>query len=324
MAQSQIRIPTIEELKAAQVSRTPGFDPSALTNAYITGTTLQDTVAQRALAQRQAEEDLKKEIMAAKEMAAQKKRAQEYRENPVLSQASKLLPEESAKQQLQQMFQEKQAPQRADNLKQILQVGDRTVGITYGGEMKDIPLGGRAQPLVAPKLPAASTEKLAELGQVADKLHRAKALFEESKLPDGSSPLVGIMDNAMGRTAEFVGSPDAKTTEFRTLVTNNINQQIKAITGAQLSEPEAQRIMKALPSLNLGDAAFEQRLKDAITITEDVIKQKQAAYSSFSGVPNVLPERKMEQPTGNAGMWDQTKESRYQELMRKKQQGTLR
>jgi hypothetical protein len=66
---SQINIPTIEELKAAFMAPKSDFDPSKATAQYATGMTLQDTIAAKALERQKAEEDLKKEIQAAKDAA---------------------------------------------------------------------------------------------------------------------------------------------------------------------------------------------------------------------------------------------------------------
>jgi hypothetical protein len=74
MAQSQIRVPSIEELKAAAQNRQSTFDPAAMTKGFAQGMTLEDTIAQKSLDRQKAEEDLKKEIMAAK-MGAQQQQA---------------------------------------------------------------------------------------------------------------------------------------------------------------------------------------------------------------------------------------------------------
>lgn len=305
--------PTIEELMRAFSVPSPDFDPRQISQGAIAGGDLAATI----LARKQGQEDRSKKL--ADEIARVKKQrsltGEISKRSPLAGKASDLIPDEAAKQILQLEFDEKGKQQakneRPDNIKQILQVGDRTIGVTYGGQIKDIPLGGRAEPLVRPSLPAAESRGLSELGQVAEKLKQAKAIFDKSVTRDpvsgrttSDSPLVGVVDNVLARANEFTGNPDTDTTTFRTLVTNNINQQIKAITGAQLSEAEAQRIMKALPSMNLNTAAFDQRLQDAIKITEDIIKEKQAAFSAgYSNVPNVLAPGNAAPaaPAGNPG-----------------------
>lgn len=320
----------IRRMLDAQANPVADFDPTAITKAATNGLDLANTIQTR----KQSQEDRIKKLA---EEIEKTKRGQSLvgeisKRSPLAGKAADVNQDEAAKQVLQLEFDEKAKQslknERPDNLKQILQVGDRTIGVTYGGQIKDIPLGGRAQPLVAPQLPAVQAGDMAQLGQVVKKLQRAKQLFDASKTPTGESPLVGLMDNALNRAKEFAGNPDVEATEFRTLITNNINQQIKAITGAQLSEAEAQRIMKALPSMNLGEAAFEQRLKDAIKVTEDIIREKQGAFSGFSGVPNILPGNEgTPLPAGNpgsSGLSPEQRRARIAELKAKQAQGTLR
>lgn len=75
MAQSQIRQPSLEELRAAFQAPQGQFDPSKITEAYATGATLADTIASKKLAREKAEQDLKKQIFDLTE--AQNKKAEE-------------------------------------------------------------------------------------------------------------------------------------------------------------------------------------------------------------------------------------------------------
>lgn len=88
MAQSQIRQPSLEELRAAFAHPQGQFNPADITQAFATGSTLADTIASKALARQKAEQDLKKEIFDVTE--AQNKKAEEDKaaqllQNPVTS-----------------------------------------------------------------------------------------------------------------------------------------------------------------------------------------------------------------------------------------------
>lgn len=56
--------------------------------------------------------------------------------------------------------------------------------------------------------------------------------------------------------------------KLRTVLGSAINDYIKAITGAQMSEPEARRIMKALPKPGSADEAFLPALQEVMKITK--------------------------------------------------------
>jgi hypothetical protein len=56
--------------------------------------------------------------------------------------------------------------------------------------------------------------------------------------------------------------------QLRTILGSSINDYIKAITGAQMSEPEARRIMSVLPDPGASDEAFLPALNEIMRITD--------------------------------------------------------
>lgn len=61
---------------------------------------------------------------------------------------------------------------------------------------------------------------------------------------------------------------------FRTVLGSAVNDYIKAITGAQMSEPEARRIMRALPKAGSADEAFIPVLEEIMKITEQKLNNR--------------------------------------------------
>lgn len=76
--------------------------------------------------------------------------------------------------------------------------------------------------------------------------------------PEWVGPLKGRYNSMVSAYTDTMGPQGYRF--FEAQVNNYKNQAIKAITGAQMSEPEAVRIMKALPDVNLPPETFAARL----------------------------------------------------------------
>jgi hypothetical protein len=86
-----------------------------------------------------------------------------------------------------------------------------------------------------------------------DQLNRLTFLYK----PD----FVGPARGRAGGIGERVGGISGEEAEFRAADQALRNKFVKEITGAQMSEPEARRIMAQLPSPDLPEATYEARLR---------------------------------------------------------------
>ena len=73
------------------------------------------------------------------------------------------------------------------------------------------------------------------------------------------------------------GFDDADTSAFKANVQDTLNRYIKEMTGAQMSEPEAERLMAAMPKFSDNDETFKRKLEETkkrIKIYNDNYKKK--------------------------------------------------
>ncbi len=71
---------------------------------------------------------------------------------------------------------------------------------------------------------------------------------------------------------------------YQRKVNENVNLYIKMITGAQMSEAEADRLSLAIATLADSPAQFEAKLKDSIAVLDRAQKLKQETLEYYSGV----------------------------------------
>jgi hypothetical protein len=93
--------------------------------------------------------------------------------------------------------------------------------------------------------PASASERtaIAETNTSMDILDNLKVLFDNPKTRTG--PLVGRIDPILG----VIGKTSMEQEDFMAATSAFKNKIIKEITGAQMSEPEAKRIMKQVPDI---------------------------------------------------------------------------
>lgn len=115
-------------------------------------------------------------------------------------------------------------------------------------------VAGQTAQLMVPDKPGASQIK--DLIDDASTLERINSL---GKLYDQS--YVGPVRGRYGAMSELIGGIGEDEADFRAEVSTLKNQVIKQITGAQMSEPEANRIMKQIPDAENPPVVFEARLK---------------------------------------------------------------
>jgi hypothetical protein len=121
----------------------------------------------------------------------------------------------------------------------------------------------KATPAVAINMgkPAAASERtaLSETQESLDSLDKIESLFDEAFVGPFAGR-EGSVKDVIGETPFFAGNT-ARQSEFYATEQAMKNAMIKAITGAQMSEPEAKRIMSQLPHRNNPPSVFRARLK---------------------------------------------------------------
>lgn len=111
-------------------------------------------------------------------------------------------------------------------------------------------------------------------GVIFPKLENAPASFQKSvqdyktakdqlvMITDSyADKLVGPIAGRFKTVEEWAGTNDPDAARFMSLVRTFQNNMIKAITGAQMSEPEAKRILGQLPTFKDNPAAFASKLQ---------------------------------------------------------------
>ena len=127
-------------------------------------------------------------------------------------------------------------------------------------------------------LSGAMKQRIGDAKAAITGLDRIKELFN----PAYVGPIQGRLGEARSASLE-AGTPGAITDpdqhEFYSQVTNVKNAAIKAITGAQMSEPEAKRIMGQLPVPTFSSGRFMSNLEVMQQSLRDVI----AEYEELGG-----------------------------------------
>lgn len=132
---------------------------------------------------------------------------------------------------------------------------------------------------------------LADVGNALFRAGEVRKLFK----PEWTGPLAGRF-NSM--EIALIGD-DARKAQFQAFLEGLRNTVIKARTGAQMSEPEAARILAELPGFNLPPTAFMAKLDAAVTGLEDWYRRREAmAY----GRPNAAPDAAAIPSRGGSGV----------------------
>ena len=106
--------------------------------------------------------------------------------------------------------------------------------------------------------PASASERtsIAENRAAVDSLNNLNTLFKTS--------YVGPIAGRAGTALDIFGGNKQARSEFIAATAAFKNQVIKEITGAQMSEPEAKRIMKQIPDVNNPPSVWKARHKQSI------------------------------------------------------------
>ncbi len=151
-----------------------------------------------------------------------------------------------------------------------------TIEVDENGTQKQIDYTER----IYPKLenpPATFTQSIAELSNAQELLVNISKSFDPK--------YVGPVAARAGKMSQYVGAlTENQKVEFYGNVAEYKNSIIKAITGAQMSEVEAKRIVQQIPNENASPQAFLAGVKRAYAMSERRIRQQEKAIARSGGV----------------------------------------
>jgi hypothetical protein len=160
---------------------------------------------------------------------------------------------------------------------------NRGIDVVSGGQPYSPETHGQVQPMVDPTLAGEQVKEVANLRNSVSQLNEVKSLFDKS----ATGPVQSRLQDFQIKTGieipvlrELTSITDEKV-KFRTATQSAINDYIKAITGAQMSEPEAKRIMRALPNRNASDEAFIPALEEILKLSDKKLKNQLETYKAL-------------------------------------------
>jgi len=161
--------------------------------------------------------------------------------------------------------------------------GARVVETTsLTGTEKDIGLTQKTQ--------GAMEAKIFDLGENISRLNEIESSFKPEFLEVATvaSVVKASLKDRIGQASPEEKELLTEYTTWKTSAYNQINQYIKAITGAQMSEAEAKRIMKAVPNPSIfegGPTEYLAQLNVALRDAKNAIRR--AAYFKQKGLTPV-------------------------------------
>lgn len=148
-------------------------------------------------------------------------------------------------------------------------------------------VGGDTNVTTNLKMSAASErDKLATAGASLANLDNMKSLYDKA--------FVGPVAGRIGKVGDIFGVNTESRSEFYAATSAFKNQIIKEITGAQMSEPEAKRIMKQVPDVNDPPTVWVAKWKQSKRNVA-VLRAKRIEIMRKSGV--LTPDISTEIPT---------------------------
>jgi hypothetical protein len=332
MAQSQIRQPSQEELiRAFSAGNTP-FDPTLAGRGIAAGEDLASTI----LKNKQGQEDRVRQL-AEKIAQAKKEQTfvQGIQKGPVVSSiigkpitASETIqgvqpedkqlgeiaaayPKEVAGEKLKEILLNKseagklerarlrneQKSTQPDRIKQLFQLGDKTVGVTYGGEVKPISVPGDANLNPLKKtLPADIAQQLGDFNTLSDQINTVKSTYKKD--------FVGPVQARTGELAQTFDIPQLgleaspQRADFYANVNSIRNQLLYLRSGKQINEKEYERLVAELPNEKRSDVDFEAKLKNFEKFFNEIKTNRQSALATGYQIPGNGGQTP---PAGNPG-----------------------
>lgn len=275
------RVPKIrdfsqDEIMAALTPPASTFDSSKITQAVTGGLDLAETIRARKQAQEDRERKLAQEIEKVKRQKQlaeiAKTAAPQANISPELAEAATLeAPDQVAQQVANRLFAEKKQPAAYTQRKRVVGTledgtsveedffGNRMVG----EETYDVAKHGRIFSTISKEMTGEEVNRVADAKKAVRALERVEESFSKNA--------VGLVDSALTNVARTTGLDlrdlskyQGQDTEFRTNLALAINNYIRAITGAQMGEKEADRIKEALPIAAKSKADFIPALQTAL------------------------------------------------------------
>lgn len=189
----------------------------------------------------------------------------------------------------------------------------------------DQAVDGELEPFIAPTIGTGDLGDIQRLQASLEQFKIVRELFDEKAVGPVQDRLITLSQfTGVDLTGLFTESSafDSKSTAFRTALQSSINDYIKAVTGAQMSEAEAARLQKAIPAAGKAQEAFLPALEEANRIIETKLDSKlalleAAGFRNVGGMRSVLKERRSK-PTTPKGEEPKKEEGKTQSVEDKK------
>lgn len=288
--QSQIIQPSQEDLLRALTAGQGGVDTSAAVKGVIQGEDLASTILKNKQAQEDRVKTLQEKINAIKREREYKKAAGAA--NPDIANEIGFIPKESAESILKSKLasQSDEAKlaraqlhgQSPDKIKQLFQVGDKVMGVTYGGNVQPINVPGdqTLNPLNK-TLPAEQVEKTGTFAAMKDLIGRIRADITDPKtgtLSEKGKSYLGPLDALSQTVKAFTPAADPVAANFHQKLQDLKNQIIYLRSGKQINEEEYKRLRASLPSEYRDDSIFLDNLANFEKTFQDVAAKRQEAF----------------------------------------------
>lgn len=313
MAQSQLDPELIRAIIAGQAVPQSSFDTSVASKGVIQGEDLANTILKNKQAQEDRITSLRDRIENLKKERQYKKAAGET--NPKISNEINYLPKESAESILKanlaaQSDEAKLARERLrqeregsapDKIKQLFQVGDQVMGVTYGGQVKPINAPGQLNPLKK-TLPADQSAQLGDFDTLSSQLEAVKESVK------GHPEFTGPVESRLGNLAQTVDIPSVglgaspQRADFLSNINSIRNQLIYLRSGKQINEKEYERLLAELPNEKRSDVDFGAKLANFEKVFNEIKQNRRNSLATGYNVPpanNPTPA-----PAGNPGQID--------------------
>lgn len=293
MAQ-QLNQELIRRMLDAQSNPVEPFDPTQITKGAIQGESLAETILKNKQAQEDRVRSLQEKIAAAKREAQYKKAAGAA--NPDIANEINFLPKESGESILKSKLaaqsdeaklararlRQEADGQAPDKIKQLFQVGDKVVGVTYGGKVQPIEAPGQLNPLKK-TLPADASQQLADFDTLSQQLDTVKTTFK----PEFTGPIqarTGELAQTLDMPSLGLGASQPRS-DFYSNVNSIRNQLLYLRSGKQINEKEYERLLAELPNEKRSDVDFSAKLANFEKVFNEIKLNRRNALATGYNIP---------------------------------------
>lgn len=152
---------------------------------------------------------------------------------------------------------------------------------------------GEIQPFVNPTIASGDLGDIQRMQASLETLYKVKGLFSPTAVGPIQDRLMNLSTTTGVDFSKLFGNSSAyqaDNVEFRIALQTAINDYIKAVTGAQMSEAEASRLQRAMPQSGNAQEAFLPALVEATEIIENKLNSKLELMEA-AGIRNVKAMR---------------------------------